>query len=151
MVGGGKVTRYYSKFQILKLPDLYKLEIAKFAHSFLHKSLPSSFSNFFIISKNVQLGPPAIKIHCISLSSLQIVCNEASNIKVLKCGTLFHLKLKIFQNQHSKLNSRSFSFNHMYQIDPNKSLFSRTSLISFINFKYFKCQAQGRLHDSMTE
>ena len=51
MIGAGKfrdnATRYYSKFQILKLPDLFKLETAKFVLSFLHKSLPSAFSNFF--------------------------------------------------------------------------------------------------------
>ena len=51
LIGGGnyldRATPYYSKLNILKLPDLYKLEIAKFVHRFMHNTLPQSFSNFF--------------------------------------------------------------------------------------------------------
>ena len=51
VIGGGnyldRATPYYSKLSILKLPDLYKLEIAKFVHRFVHNTLPQCFSNFF--------------------------------------------------------------------------------------------------------
>ena len=51
LIGGGnyldRATPYYSKLNILKLPDLYKLEVAKFVHRFMHNTLPQSFSNFF--------------------------------------------------------------------------------------------------------
>ena len=39
LIGGGnyldRATPYYSKLNILKLPDLYKLEITKFVHRFM--------------------------------------------------------------------------------------------------------------------
>ena len=52
LIDGGnyldRATPYYTKLNILKLPDLYKLEIAKFVHRLMHNTLPQSFSNFFI-------------------------------------------------------------------------------------------------------
>ena len=51
LIGGGnyldRATPYYSKLNILKLPDLHKLEIAKFVHRFMHNTLPQTFFNFF--------------------------------------------------------------------------------------------------------
>ena len=51
LIGGGnyldRATPYYSKLNILKLPVLYKLEIAKFVHRCMHNTPPQSFSNFF--------------------------------------------------------------------------------------------------------
>ena len=51
LIGGGnyldRVTPYYSKLNILKLPDLSKLETAKFVYGFMHNTLPQSFSDFF--------------------------------------------------------------------------------------------------------
>ena len=43
-----RVTPYYSKLNILKLPDLYKLETAKFICSSMQNTLPQSFSDFFV-------------------------------------------------------------------------------------------------------
>ena len=52
LIGGGnhldRATPYYSKLNILKLPDLYKLETAKFVCRFMHSTLPQSFSDFFV-------------------------------------------------------------------------------------------------------
>ena len=52
LIGGGnyldRATPYYSKLNILKLPDLYKLETAKFVYRFMHNTLPLSFSDFFV-------------------------------------------------------------------------------------------------------
>ena len=51
LIGGGNyldgASPYYSKLNILKLPELYKLEIAKFVRRFMHNTLPQSFSKFF--------------------------------------------------------------------------------------------------------
>ena len=52
LIGGGnyrdRVSSYYSKLNILKLPDLYKLETAKFVNRFMHNTLPQSFQTFFV-------------------------------------------------------------------------------------------------------
>ena len=57
IVGGGKyrenATSYYSKLNVLKLPDLYKFEIAKMVYSFMHNNLPSSYAYYFIKTCNV--------------------------------------------------------------------------------------------------
>ena len=51
LIGGvnylDRATPYYSKLNVLKLPDLHKLEIAKFVHRFMNNTFPQSFSNFF--------------------------------------------------------------------------------------------------------
>ena len=53
IIGGGTTrespTPFYGKLKILKLTDLYKFEIAKLVHDFLHDKLPSSsvFSHLF--------------------------------------------------------------------------------------------------------
>ena len=51
LIGGGKMREsanaFYIKFNILKLPELYKYETAKLVHSFIHNQLPLSLSNFF--------------------------------------------------------------------------------------------------------
>jgi len=46
-------TPYYLKYNILKLNDLYKLEIGKFFHSFIHNFVHPSFTKFFIRSSDV--------------------------------------------------------------------------------------------------
>ena len=38
---------HYSKLHILRLPDLYKIEIAKLVLRFMHNTLSQSFSNIF--------------------------------------------------------------------------------------------------------
>ena len=52
VIGGGnylnRVTPYYSKLNILKLPDLYELQTAKFEYRFMRNILPQSFSDFFV-------------------------------------------------------------------------------------------------------
>ena len=53
IIGGGTTrespTPLYGQLKILKLSDLYKFEIAKLVHDFLHDKLPSSciFSHHF--------------------------------------------------------------------------------------------------------
>jgi len=59
LIGGGTylddATPYYLKYNILKLNNLYKLEIGKFVHSFIHNSVHQSFTKFFIRSSDVAI------------------------------------------------------------------------------------------------
>jgi len=59
LIGGGTylddATLYYLKYNILKLNDLYKLEIGKFVHSFIHNSVHQSFTKFFVKPSNVAI------------------------------------------------------------------------------------------------
>ena len=41
------MTPHYFKLQILKLEDLYKLEVAKFMHQFSQNKLPCRFRHYF--------------------------------------------------------------------------------------------------------
>ena len=41
------ITPQYYKFKVLKLKDLYNLEIVKFMHKFSHKKLPINFNDYF--------------------------------------------------------------------------------------------------------
>ena len=60
IIGGGTTressTPFYGQLKILKLSDLYKFEIAKLVHDFLHDKLPSSsvFSRLF--QKSLQIS-----------------------------------------------------------------------------------------------
>ena len=42
----------YHKFNILKLSDLYRLELGKFMQMFFSKSIPCYFDDYFIAFKN---------------------------------------------------------------------------------------------------
>ena len=43
-----RITPVYRKAQILKINDLYKLEVAKFMHQLSNKSLPTFFEKYFV-------------------------------------------------------------------------------------------------------
>ena len=57
LIGGenylDRATPYHSKLNILKLPDLYKLETAKFVYRFMHNTLPQSFSDIFVKASEI--------------------------------------------------------------------------------------------------
>ena len=57
LIGGGnyldRATPYYSKLNILKLPDLNNLETAKFVYRFMHNTLPQSFSDIFVKASEI--------------------------------------------------------------------------------------------------
>ena len=44
---------YYKRLKILKLKDLYKLEVGKFIHANLKKMLPKNLSNYFILTSQI--------------------------------------------------------------------------------------------------
>ena len=44
---------YYKRLKILKLTDLYKLEVGKFIHASLKKMLPNNLSNYFILTSQI--------------------------------------------------------------------------------------------------
>ena len=81
-----RVTPYYSKLNILKLPDLYKLETAKFVYRFMHNTLPQSFSDFFvkvseIYGRRLQQDLQATVTVFMFLVITPTDYNEVSNIK----------------------------------------------------------------------
>ena len=47
-----RLDNYYLNYRILKVHDLYDLEISKFMHGHYNKNIPSCFNNFFQISNN---------------------------------------------------------------------------------------------------
>ena len=57
LIGGGRLldspSPFYSKFEILKLPDLYNLEIRKLVHAHFSNKLPFSLSNYFTFTSQV--------------------------------------------------------------------------------------------------
>ena len=56
-IGGGSSlespTKFFNKFSILKLNDLFKMEVAKIVHSHFTNNLPSKLSKFFTLTKNI--------------------------------------------------------------------------------------------------
>ena len=44
---------YYKRLKILKLKDVYKLEVGKFIHSNFKKMLPKNLSNYFILTSQI--------------------------------------------------------------------------------------------------
>ena len=57
LIGGGSLydsaTVFYSQLEILKLTDLFKLEIGKFVHAHLHNKLPHYLNNYFTLTRAV--------------------------------------------------------------------------------------------------
>ena len=44
---------YYKRLKILKLTDLYKLEVGKFIQANFKKMLPKNLSNYFILTSQI--------------------------------------------------------------------------------------------------
>ena len=57
MIGGGSSldnpTKFFNKFSIPKLNDLFKLEVAKIAHAHFTGNLPPKLSKLFTLTKNI--------------------------------------------------------------------------------------------------
>ena len=57
LIGGGllrdKATPFYSQLGILKLADLFELEVGKSFHAHFKKKLPASLSDYFILTSEV--------------------------------------------------------------------------------------------------
>ena len=49
-------TPFYGQLKILKLTDLYKFEVAKLVHDFLHDKLPSSSVFSHLFQKSLQIS-----------------------------------------------------------------------------------------------
>ena len=97
IIGGDTIrkspTPFYGKLKILKLADLYKFEIAKLVHDFLHDKLPSFsvISHLFNPRKFPIVLPDLVqtKTNCIFPFIALTVCNVASGIRVFPCGTQY--------------------------------------------------------------
>jgi len=68
------VTPLYKNFNVLKLNDMYRLELAKFMHELHHSELPKIYGNFFKIFLVFILTKPY------SLTSKIIVYKESPQI-----------------------------------------------------------------------
>ena len=89
MIGGGssldKPTKFFNKFSILKLNDLFKLEVAKIVHAYFTGNLPPKLSKLFTLTKKSPLVPlEQLHPHAITYIFLDIqrpAFNDALNIK----------------------------------------------------------------------
>ena len=52
-----RLDNYYLNQRILKVADLFELEVSKFMHSHFHNSLPLCFSSFFVESRYLHSYP----------------------------------------------------------------------------------------------
>ena len=104
IIGGGKymdhATLFYSKLKILKIPELYKHEVAKLVFHHYHQRLPPLYRQTFTLklteflkSVHVHQALPTILPYTF-LFTKQPDFNKASNTKVLKYGTKFQEALK---------------------------------------------------------
>ena len=68
IIGGGKymdhATPFYSKLKILKIPELYKHEVAKLVFHHYHQRLPPLLSNLYIKTNQVSLKVYTFIKHC---------------------------------------------------------------------------------------
>jgi len=98
LIGGGyprkKVTPFYSQLKVLKLPDLFKLEVGKLVHAHFQNKLPNNLSNIFFLLKTYlrKLSGLRILIFCISPDIAQIDYRDATSTRESKYGTRFLLK-----------------------------------------------------------
>ena len=51
--GNGQTTKLYYNDKLLKLNEIFELELAKFMHKYNNNSLPKSFNNYFVPSDNI--------------------------------------------------------------------------------------------------
>ena len=48
-----RITPHFKSLNILKLPDLYHLNVATFMYNFLHNNLPECFSDYFLLASAI--------------------------------------------------------------------------------------------------
>ena len=91
IIGGGTTrespTPFYGQLKNLKLTDLYKFEIAKLVHDFLHDKLPSSSVMSHLFQKSLQIShrftrSSSNKTNCIFLFIALTACNVALGISI---------------------------------------------------------------------
>ena len=123
-IGGGSLlespTKFFNKFSILRINDLFKMEVAKIVHSHFMNNLPSKLSKFFTLTKNI--SSRATRATESSHNTLYIPrystirCNDALNIKELKFGIIFHQKFKIHQQDYLKTNTKNICYKIIIKI-----------------------------------
>ena len=103
------IENLFSKFYVLKISDLYKLECAKFMYKFENGLLPIAFNNYFtyinsIHSYNTQYK----KTNFFFQGLVQTMVKELFNILVYKYGLKFPKQLNIYLTYYSKRNSKIY-------------------------------------------
>ena len=113
-------TKFFNKFSILKLNDLFKMEVAKIVHSHFTNNLPSKLSKFFTLAKTPpHVQPEQPNRHAIpyTFPDTQLYgCNDALNIKELKFGIISNEKFKIHQQDYLKTNTKNIYYKIMIKI-----------------------------------
>ena len=89
LIGGGlfrdKATPFNSQLGILKLTDLFKLEVGKFVHAHFKNKLPLSLSDYFILTS--ECHKKILDLHsveetvCIYLATPVIGCKNVLGFK----------------------------------------------------------------------
>ena len=113
-IGGGSSlespTKFFNNFSILKLSDLFKMEVAKIVHSHFTNNLPSKF---FTQKNPPHVQPEQPNRHAIpyTFPDTQLYdCNDALSIKELKFGIISHQKFKIHQQDYLKTNTKNIYY-----------------------------------------
>ena len=83
---------YYKRLKILKLKDLYKLEVGKFIHSNFKKMLPKNLSNYFILTS--QISEKNTRLNEKSKKTLHISFCKTSRLQ--RCIRVKYQEVKIW-------------------------------------------------------
>ena len=103
-------TPLYQRYEILKVEDMYKLELAKFMHSLVSQSLPPSLINYFadlkiISNRNIRSKTKGnLKTPLFKSSKTQ----NSSNTKERLYGILSLYRFENYQKENSLINTNTF-------------------------------------------
>ena len=113
IVGGSSLeslTKFFNKFAILKLNDLFKMEVAKIVHSHFTNNLPSRLSKVFTLTKNI--SSRATRATESSRNTLYIP--RYSTIRLQRC--IKYQEVKIWNNISLEIqNSSTRLFKNKYK------------------------------------
>ena len=113
-IGGGSSleipTKIFNKFSILKLNDLFKMEVAKIVHPHFTNNLPSKLFKFFTLTKNI--SSRATRATESSRNTLYIP--QYSTIRLQRC--IKYQGVKIWNNIPREIqNSSARLFKNKYK------------------------------------
>ena len=112
MIGGGSSldnpTKFFNKFSILQLNDLFKLEVAIIVHAHFTGNLPPKLSKLFSLTKNISSrATRATESSCNNLYIPKYSTTRLQRcIKEQQYGTISHQKFKILLQDCLKANTK---------------------------------------------
>ena len=93
----------FTHLNLIKLPDIYQIEIAKFMYSYIHNSLPVSFSNTFTFTHDIHNHDTRLLRYIRPISSSTV---RSSNSILCKGPLIWN---KVPYDIKSKPNIKSFA------------------------------------------